>query len=84
MPGGYSCDACVPQCQQEYEELQKTQTEATLEVQRQSDLKVLVLERQIKAVEETLEKEQLKLWVALAFGQGDQTAAENIKVWFYI
>ncbi|XP_071349480.1 dynein regulatory complex subunit 4-like [Trachinotus anak] len=70
------------QAQQEYEELQKKHTEAILKAQHRRDLKVLVLERQIKSVTETLEKEQLKLSVALAVGLGDQTAATNIKTLF--
>ncbi|XP_031156699.1 dynein regulatory complex subunit 4-like isoform X5 [Sander lucioperca] len=65
--------------QQEYDELQKRQTEAILDVQQKSGLKALVLERKIKAMTEMQEKEQLELWVALAFGQGDQPAAKNIK-----
>ncbi|XP_031156697.1 dynein regulatory complex subunit 4-like isoform X2 [Sander lucioperca] len=67
------------QVQQEYDELQKRQTEAILDVQQKSGLKALVLERKIKAMTEMQEKEQLELWVALAFGQGDQPAAKNIK-----
>ncbi|XP_056232869.1 dynein regulatory complex subunit 4-like isoform X1 [Seriola aureovittata] len=70
------------QAQQEREELQRKQAEALLDVQQKSDLKVLVLERQIKSLTENLEKEQFKLWVALAFGLGDQTAAKNIKELF--
>ncbi|XP_032371331.1 dynein regulatory complex subunit 4 isoform X3 [Etheostoma spectabile] len=68
--------------QQEYDELRKRQTEAILDVQQKRDLKALVLERKIKAMTEMLEKEQLELWVALAFGQGDQRAAKNIKELF--
>ncbi|XP_032371330.1 dynein regulatory complex subunit 4 isoform X2 [Etheostoma spectabile] len=70
------------QVQQEYDELRKRQTEAILDVQQKRDLKALVLERKIKAMTEMLEKEQLELWVALAFGQGDQRAAKNIKELF--
>ncbi|XP_034728644.1 dynein regulatory complex subunit 4-like isoform X2 [Etheostoma cragini] len=70
------------QVQQEYDELQERQTEAILDVQQKRDLKALVLERKIKAMTEMQEKEQLELWVALAFGQGDQTAAINIKEFF--
>ncbi|XP_028434272.1 dynein regulatory complex subunit 4 isoform X3 [Perca flavescens] len=68
--------------QQEYDELQKRQTEAILDVQQKSGLKALVLERKIKAMTEMQEKEQLELWVALTFGQGDQTAAKNIRELF--
>ncbi|XP_039658115.1 dynein regulatory complex subunit 4-like isoform X2 [Perca fluviatilis] len=68
--------------QQEYDELQKRQTEAILDVQQKSGLKALVLERKLKAMTEMQEKEQLELWVALTFGQGDQTAAKNIKELF--
>uniref|UniRef100_A0A8C4EK77 Dynein regulatory complex subunit 4 n=1 Tax=Dicentrarchus labrax TaxID=13489 RepID=A0A8C4EK77_DICLA len=71
------------QVQKEYDELQRKQTEAILDAQQKSGLKELLLERKITAVTETLEREQLKLWVALAFGQGDQTAATHIKVQFY-
>ncbi|XP_028434271.1 dynein regulatory complex subunit 4 isoform X2 [Perca flavescens] len=70
------------QVQQEYDELQKRQTEAILDVQQKSGLKALVLERKIKAMTEMQEKEQLELWVALTFGQGDQTAAKNIRELF--
>lgn len=82
MPGGWVFVGfvCAPQVQQEYDELQKRQTEAILDVQQKSGLKALVLERKIKAMTEMQEKEQLELWVALAFGQGDQPAAKNIKV----
>ncbi len=83
MPGGYSCDSCVPQVQQKCDDLQKRQTEAILDVQQKSSLKDILLERKIKAVTKILEKERLKLWVALAFGQGDQTAAKSIKIRFY-
>ncbi|XP_051278666.1 dynein regulatory complex subunit 4-like [Dicentrarchus labrax] len=70
------------QVQKEYDELQRKQTEAILDAQQKSGLKELLLERKITAVTETLEREQLKLWVALAFGQGDQTAATHIKELF--
>ncbi|XP_045892524.1 dynein regulatory complex subunit 4-like [Micropterus dolomieu] len=70
------------QVEQEDDELQKRQTEAILDVQQKSGLKEMVLERKIKAVTENQEKEQLTLWVVLAFGQGDQTAAKNIKELF--
>lgn len=84
VSGGYSCDSCVPQVQQDYDKLQKRQTEAILDTQQRSGLKDMLLEGKIKAVTEIQEKEQLKLWVALAFGQGEQAAAKNIKVRFYI
>lgn len=39
-----------------------------------------MLEGQIKAMTHVQETERLRLWVALAFGRGDQTAAQNLKV----
>ncbi|XP_044053333.1 dynein regulatory complex subunit 4-like isoform X2 [Siniperca chuatsi] len=68
--------------QLEFDELQKRQSQVALGMQQKSGLKALFLERKIKAVTEIQEKEQLKLWVVLAFGQGVQTAAKNIKELF--
>ncbi|KAK2902443.1 hypothetical protein Q8A73_012189 [Channa argus] len=70
------------QVEQDYEELKRKHTEATLAKQQKSELRALVLKRQVKAMEEIKERDQLKLWVALAFGQGDKTATENIKELF--
>ncbi|XP_026176860.1 dynein regulatory complex subunit 4-like [Mastacembelus armatus] len=72
----------MEECQQEYDEMQKRQTKAILDVQQKSGLKALMLEKQIKAVTDIQEKEQLKLWVVLLCGQTDHTAAENIKKLF--
>ncbi|XP_029358883.1 uncharacterized protein LOC115044154 [Echeneis naucrates] len=66
------------QAEQKRAELQQMEDRAVQHVQQKGDLKVLVLEKQMKALTETLEKEQLKLWVALTFRQGDQTAAKHI------
>lgn len=68
------------QAQQEHEVLQERDAKDLVDVQQKSCLNVLGLERWIKTVEASLEKEQLELWVALAFGLGHQTAANNLEV----
>lgn len=72
------------QAQQECEEVQRKHAEAPQDLQQRRCLNDLVLERKIKSVTESLREEQLKLWVALAFRLGDQTAANNIEVPPYI
>ncbi|XP_047448389.1 dynein regulatory complex subunit 4-like isoform X2 [Mugil cephalus] len=70
------------QIQNKFDEMQKRQTEAILNIQQRGSLKSMFAEDKIRAMTETFEKEQLKLWVALTVGQGDQTALKNIKELF--
>lgn len=68
------------QAQQQHEVLQDRNAKDLVDLQQKSYLKVLGLDRRIKTMEASLEKEQLELWVACAFGLGHQTAANNIEV----
>lgn len=54
------------QVQQERDELLKKQTDVVLELQQKSGLKELLLESKLKALTQTLEKNQAQLCSALA------------------
>lgn len=60
----------------------KRETEAILPIERKCSLKAMLLEMQIETMTQRHQKAQVKLWVALAFRQGDKTAAKNLKVQF--
>ncbi|KAM7398856.1 hypothetical protein PAMP_018165 [Pampus punctatissimus] len=65
------------QLEQKCEE--KTEAETILTIEQKSSLNEKLLKMKTEAVAELHVKVQVKLWMALVFTHGDQTAARNLK-----
>ncbi|KAM7412561.1 hypothetical protein PAMA_020103 [Pampus argenteus] len=65
--------------QKEIDKLKKREAETILAIEQKSSLDEKLLQMKTEAVAELHEKMQVKLWMALVFTRGDQTAARNLK-----
>ncbi|KAJ4918592.1 hypothetical protein JOQ06_000004, partial [Pogonophryne albipinna] len=72
----------IEQAENENEQLRRKHTEALLDIQQKNGMKHLLLERKIQSQTETQERLEIRLWVAQAVVQKDQTALKNIKELF--
>lgn len=78
----------VTQLQLERDELYKTFTQSIQKVQHKGDVKIVLLERELKALTDSLEKTQAQLCSVLSASNMDQTAlggvTNKIEVLLYI